>query len=226
MPLISDPSTVRDDLVSLTTLAFDRFEDNFGVVGKRPFPGVYTSEAQYVAARIAIPHWFVRSTQVGSADSDRKLNRTPTETFEEGGNCVDRCILLGSMWATLSIPSELLSICPEDFDDGHLTAVATVPDLDDGPSADALKDELVAIYTDHLDRDLTPADVFTWESAGDRHVIADPIFSDHVGDVESMVDHGYATVDGGTVDWYFHNEIQDVVIPTDGAACYRYQRQE
>jgi len=223
MPLISDPSRVRADLTGLTTLAFDRFEDNFGTLGETPFPGAYTSAARYLAMRIAIPHWFVHSTQVGSADSDRKVNRTPRETFEEGGNCVDRCVLLGSMWATLSVPSELLSIVSADSDEGHLTAVAKVPAVDGGPTVDELKTELARIYAEHLSRDVPPADVFSWTDGGDTYVIADPIFSAHVGDVDSMVEHGFATVDGDDLAWNFHNEIQDVIVPTDGAACHRFE---
>ncbi|RLM59301.1 hypothetical protein DVK02_00695 [Halobellus sp. Atlit-31R] len=224
MPRISDPDLVTDDQVELVTLAFNRFESAFGTLGKTPFPGVYTSEARYLAVRIAIPHWFVRSTQVGSADSDRELNRTPTETFEEGGDCVDRCVLLGSLWATLSLPSELYSISSEDSDSAHLTAIATIPDVDDGPSPEAVSAELVRIYTDHLSRELEPTDIFSWTDDGELHLIADPVFSDHVGDIGSMVEHGFATVDGqGEVEWEFHNEIQDVVVPTGGSAYHRYK---
>lgn len=204
-------------------MAFNRFENEYGTLGKKPFPGRYTSQARYVAVRIAIPHWFVHSTQVGDADGDRRLNRTPAETFEEGGNCVDRCVLLGSMWATLSLPSVLLSLCAEDADAAHLSAVATVPDIDDGPSPDAVTAELVQIYTDHLSRDLEPSDVYGWTDDGDLHLIADPVFSDHVGDIASMVDHSFATVDGGGVEWEFHNETQDVMVSADGSACYRYE---
>ena len=223
VPLISTPSLVRSDLTELTTLAFSRFENEFGTLGQKPFPGRYTSDARYVAARIAIPHWFVHSTQVGSADGDRKLNRTPTETFEEGGNCVDRCILLGSMWATLSLPSELLSLSAQDTDVAHLTAVATVPDVDDGPSPDAVTSELTHIYTEHLSRDLAPSDVHTWIDDGDLRLIADPVFSDRVGDIGSMVEHGFAAVDGADVEWEFHNETQDVLVSSDGSASYRYE---
>ena len=223
MPLISDPSCVRDDLTELTTLAFNRFETEFGTLGEKPFPGVYTSEPRYLAVCIAIPHWFVHSTQVGSADNDRRLNRTPAETFEEGGNCVDRCILLGSIWATLSLSSELLSIRAEDSDDAHLTAVATVPDIDEDRTPEELTTELVQIYTDHLSRDVASTDIFTWIDNGDLHLIADPVFSDHVGDIKSMVDHGFATLDGQEVEWTFHNEIQDVIIPTDAPAYHRYE---
>lgn len=220
--LIPNPSRIRKNLTGLTKRSFNLFEEEFGAISDRPFPTVYLSDARYLAARLAVPHWFV-NTQVGSAEGDRKRNRTPEETVDEGGNCVDRCILLGSIWATMSVPSELLSITGEGHDAAHLTAVATLPACEERPSPESLTDALVRLYADIPSHSLGPDDINVWTEDGDLRVVADPIFCDHVGDVGSMVDHEFATFDGRKPEWAYHNVIRDVIVPVDTPAYRRYE---
>ncbi|MFC6954756.1 hypothetical protein [Halorubellus litoreus] len=220
--LIPNASRVRNDLTALTKRAFQRFEADFGLIGDQPFPATYTSVARYLAARIAVPHWFVR-THVGSAESDQRVNRTPKETVADGGNCVDQCVLLGSIWATMSVPSELLSINSQERNASHLTAVATVPPTDNRPSSEALTDELVRLYDALPSRTVDPDDVHVWTDDGDLRVIADPVFCDYAGDVESMANQGFLTVEDQKPEWAYHNVIHDVLIPLEAPAHRRHE---
>lgn len=179
-----------------------------------------TSNAS-IAAYIAAPQHYVVTTVDGDREKD-DLTREPYETLEKGGDCKDLCVLLASIYRTLSVPCRIVCIKNES-DQRH--ASLEVPVATEGVSG-GTEDIEAGIETFFEQNGYAVNGIRChWRTTPHgRVLLADPAHSAYVGDCRSLESEGYLRSSAGEWRWTQHDEIFDTVVPSDGEIYNIYSR--
>lgn len=147
--------------------------DEVSVIAKEVVDSVDTDDEVWVAAAI---HDHVRDQVAYDHAVTSGFNRTPAETYREGGNCVDLSILLCSLFNAVGLRCRLIALDGDDA--GHMTAAVAFPN-----TPRMVTDALTGYYGEQGRlRERT----YTWFEG--QYFVADH-GSRYVGDVEPLAEY-------------------------------------
>lgn len=174
-----------------------------------------------IAAYIAAPHHFVRTTVERDENKD-DLTRDPYETLERGGDCKDLCVLLASIYRTLSMPSRIVRV-KNDSDQRHASLEVPIgaESVTGGPES------VEAGIETFFERNGYTVDGLEcrWRTTPrGRVLLADPVHSEYVGDCRSLSRGEYLRSADGEWVWTQHDEVFDTVVPSEGEVYNVYSR--
>lgn len=129
-------------------------------------------------------HQHIHETVEYDQSVGRGYNRSPIETYQRGGNCVDISILLCSLFKTIDLTCRLVGIAGDDSD--HM-----IVQVQFERSPRAVCDILTSYYHE---MGIFQSFTFTWGDGG--YFIADPQGSAYIGDIRALRDEGYVAPDG------------------------------
>lgn len=138
----------------------------------------------------------------GTNTSSSKL-RSFQETFYNGGNCEEQCILLTSLLESFSgLTTEFIAVQGKDC---HLVTRVKFPGQQP-PSQTA--NRIREVYRNNPEMTTTPSDIH-WETYNNTHwFIADPVQSRWLGDIGRLEANGYIQKTGDN-DWQWTNILEN-----------------
>lgn len=124
----------------------------------------------------------------------------------QSGDCQDQSVLLGSMMVAAGLDIRIVSVDKIGEDQGHVLVQVKLPDWRVDDPFNEIRDTHKQLFGDR------PSKICCSTFRGDRYFIADPEWSDYIGDRSSLTGN-YIEKDGDS--WTFHNVYEDWFIDAD-----------
>jgi len=142
----------------------------------------------------------IGSEQVDYHSSGRTVAEPEKMVSKRSGDCQDQTVLLGSMLLAAGLDIYMVSLSKIGEDTGHVLPLVHLPERGFKEDADEVRDTYENLF------DTRPSKIRWLEVDGRKYYFADPEFSDHIGDADSLI--GKYIEDKGT-GWEFHEKRRE-----------------